>query len=114
MTIRHTVAAVAVSAIALMSGASQAADFAEQLIEAKVASQVAGRATREAVTPALNAAQSLSDWGSQSKAQDYLNFARSKLGLPSSPVIMAAPVIDTPAGTGKVDMGIIGLRDEAH
>ena len=111
MTIRHTIAAAALSAVALLSGTSLAADFAYELSEAKVASQVADRDTREAVIPALNAAGSLNAWGYQGQAQDQLAFARGKLGLSASSAIVATPVVSAPQLS---DAGIVGLRAEAH
>ena len=102
MTIRHTIAAAALSTVALLSGTSLAADFASELSEAKVASQVADRDTREAVIPALNAAGSLNAWGYQSQAQDQLSFARGMLGLSTSSAIVATPVVAASSidGTG--------------
>ncbi|WP_207461133.1 hypothetical protein [Azospirillum sp. SYSU D00513] len=111
MTIRTTIAAAALSTIALLSGTSFAADFASQLSEAQVASQLAERDAREAAVPALNAARSLSAWGYQDQAQDQLSFARNRLGLSASSAIVAAPVVSAPQVS---DAGIVGLRAEAH
>ncbi|WP_207459963.1 hypothetical protein [Azospirillum sp. SYSU D00513] len=115
MTIRTTIAAAALSTVALLSGTSFAADFGAQLKDAQVASQQVDRETREAVTPALNAAQSLSAWGAQGQAQDYLTYARAKLGLSGS-AIAATPVVAAPqaAAVQASDNGIVGLRAEAH
>ncbi|WP_207462896.1 hypothetical protein [Azospirillum sp. SYSU D00513] len=115
MTIRTTIAAAALSTIALLSGTSFAADFSAQLSEAQVASQVADRDTREAAIPALNAARSLNAWGYQDQAQDQLAFARGKLGLSASSAIVATPVVSAPQAAPQLsDAGIVGLRAEAH
>jgi hypothetical protein len=96
MAIRTTLAAAALSTVALLSGTAFAGDFASDLSEAKVASQTTGRETREAVTPALNAAQSFNAWGNHAQAQGYLNYARGMLGLPTSAAIVATPVVAAP------------------
>ena len=114
MTIRTTIAAAALSTIALLSGTSFAADFGSQLNEAQVASQVADRDTREAAIPALNAARSLNAWGYQDQAQDQLAFARGKLGLSNTSVVVATPVVAAPQLASTVDTGIVGLQGEAH
>ncbi|WP_207462797.1 hypothetical protein [Azospirillum sp. SYSU D00513] len=116
MTIRTTIAAAALSTVALLSGTSFAADFGTQLNEAQVASQQVDRETREAVTPALNAAQSFSAWGAQEQAQDYLTYARSKLGLSSAAVIATPVVASSQSAAVQVaeGNGIVGLRAEAH
>ncbi|WP_207462798.1 hypothetical protein [Azospirillum sp. SYSU D00513] len=118
MTIRTTIAAAALSTIALLSGTSFAADFGSQLSEAQVASQLADRDAREAAIPALNAARSLNAWGYQDQAQDQLTFARNMLGLSASPAfsaIVATPVVSAPQAAPQVsDVGIVGLRAEAH
>jgi hypothetical protein len=107
MTIRHTIAAVALSTAALLSGTAFAGNFASDLSEAKIASQTAGREIREAVTPALNSAQSLDAWGYHSGAQGYLTYARGMLGLPTSSAVVATPVVAAPmaadAGVGSFD-----------
>ncbi|WP_207462897.1 hypothetical protein [Azospirillum sp. SYSU D00513] len=116
MTIRNAIAAAALSTVALLSGTSFAADFGSQLNEAQVASHQVDRETREAVTPALNAAQSFSAWGAQEQAQDYLTYARGKLGL-SSAAVIATPVVASSQGAAvqlAENNGIVGLRAEAH
>jgi hypothetical protein len=112
MTIRTTLAAAALSTVALLSGTSFAAEFSSQLNEAKVAVQTTGKATRQAVVPALNAAYGFNAIGDQTQAQDFLNFARGKLGLSTASAVVATPVVAAPAQT--TDTGIIGLRPEAH
>ncbi|WP_207461027.1 hypothetical protein [Azospirillum sp. SYSU D00513] len=116
MTIRTTIAAAALSTVALLSGTAFAADFGTQLNEAQVASQQVDRETREAVAPALNAAQSFSAWGAQEQVQDYLTYARAKLGLSNSSAVIATPVVASSQGAAvqPIDNGIIGLRAEAH
>ena len=111
MTIRHTIAAAALSTVALLSGNSLAADFASELSEARVASQIADRDTREAVIPALNAAGALNAWGYKDDAREQLAFARGMLGLSASSAVIATPVVASPEAA---DTGIIGLRAEAH
>jgi hypothetical protein len=101
MTIRHTIVAVAVSTVALLSGGAFAADFSSNLTEAKVAAQTAGRDVREAVIPALNAAQSLNAWGAQTQAHEQLIFARNKLGLATSSAVTADPVVATPIAVNQ-------------
>ncbi|WP_207462292.1 hypothetical protein [Azospirillum sp. SYSU D00513] len=73
--IRYATATAALSIVALMSSAGFAADFAAQLDQAKAASHTASREIREAVTPALNAAQSFNSLGDQEQAHGYLAFA---------------------------------------
>jgi hypothetical protein len=102
MTIRHTLAAVALSTATLLSGTAFAGDFAAQLSEAKVVSQTAGHSTRQAVVPALNAAYGLKAIGAQDQAQDQLTFARNKLGLSTSSAIVATPVVASPMGKASV------------
>jgi hypothetical protein len=102
MTIRTTIAAVALSSAALLSGTAFAGDFAAQLSEAKVASQTAEHEVRQAVVPALNAAYGLNAIGAQDQAQDQLTFARNKLGLSTSPAIVATPVVASPMGRASV------------
>ncbi|WP_207462170.1 hypothetical protein [Azospirillum sp. SYSU D00513] len=114
MTIRTTIAAAALSTVALLSGTAFAGDFNSDLTEAKIASQVAGRDAREAAIPALNAARSLNAWGYQDQAQDYLNYARGKLGLTNTSVVVATPVVAAPQLASTIDTGIVGLQGEAH
>jgi hypothetical protein len=104
MNIRHAIAAVALSTATLLSGASLAADFAEQLSEAKTASlNATSREIRDTVAIHLSVAQSLNEQGKQAGAQSYLDFARGKLGLNIS------------AQAPAVNIGeIVGLRDEAR
>jgi hypothetical protein len=96
MTIRTTIAAAALSTVALLSGTAFAGDFSSDLSEAKIASQTAGREIREAVTPALNSAQSLEAWGYHSGARNYLTYARGMLGLSTSSAVVATPVVAAP------------------
>ena len=117
MAIRHTIAAAALSTIALLSGTGLAADFNSQLNEAKAVNVNAYRETRETVATHLNAAEGYSQAGDQAKAQQYLNFARGKLGLPVVQAQAAVPVVAASNGTtaeAAQNNGIIGLRPEAH
>ncbi|WP_207462796.1 hypothetical protein [Azospirillum sp. SYSU D00513] len=112
MTIRTTIAAAALSTVALLSGTSFAADFGTQLNEAQVASHQVDRETREAVIPALSAAQSFSAWGAQDQAQDYLSYARAKLGL-SDTAIVATPVVAAPQAVEGFDRQLSEAKAKA-
>ncbi|WP_207462282.1 hypothetical protein [Azospirillum sp. SYSU D00513] len=115
MAIRHTIAA-ALSTVALLSGPSLAADFASQLNEANIKATEATRETREIAAIHLSAAEGYSKAGNQVKAQQYLNFARSKLGLPVNQAQVAQPAIAPSGAAAQVvqDSGIVGLYPEAH
>jgi hypothetical protein len=94
MNAHHTVAAFA--AITLMAGSSFAGDFGSDLAEAKVVAQTVGKATRQVVIPALNAAEGLNAIGKSAQARAQLNFARGNLGLSTSPLPVATPVLALP------------------
>ena len=115
MTIRTTIAAAALSTVALLSGTSFAADFGSQLNEAKIKAAEAPRETREIAAIHLSAAEGYAHAGNQAGAQQYLNFARGKLGLPVTQAQAAQPVVASGAAAQVAqDSGIVGLRPEAH
>ncbi|WP_207459964.1 hypothetical protein [Azospirillum sp. SYSU D00513] len=115
MTIRNAIAAAALSTVALLSGTGFAADFGAQLNEAKAEAADAARETREVAAIHLSAAAGYARSGNQASAQQYLNFARGKLGLPVTQAQAAQPVVASGAAAQATqDNGITGLRPEAH
>lgn len=98
MSIRTMIASIFVSVTLLASGTAMAAvgdqpippTFEGQLAEAKAAAGKVNSSTafyyeRNQAIIFLKAAESLASQGSQAKAQDFLNFARGKLGLGITP-----------------------------
>jgi len=123
MTTKTLLSAAAFSAALLASGVGYAADgFEARLQEAQAAvnsynSVIADRSDRESAVINLNVAESYHRAGNDAKAQQFLNFARSELGLNIAPARVASPVVAQPgtasAGNAGFD-GIVGLRPEAH
>ncbi|WP_207460879.1 hypothetical protein [Azospirillum sp. SYSU D00513] len=112
MTIRHTIAAAALSAAALLSGTALAGDFASDLREATILGQTANRDVREAVAPALKAARSLEAFGDTAQARDFLAYARGQLGLSNGSALVATPVVAGPAvGAASFDAQLTEAMD---
>ncbi|WP_029010413.1 hypothetical protein [Azospirillum halopraeferens] len=124
MKTNTAIASTAFAIAALTSGASHAADsLQDQIQQTRLAvhnaSPVADRADREAAFISLNAAEGLQRAGNAAKAQQFLSFARAKLGLDGASFHAAAPVLAKPAvasagKTGSFEQQLAEARIASH